>query len=119
MGVVADMTHSVANITCVFCCQHHALCSQLLCGHYLLVYDPSFPFSLLKFESVLGFSNGKKTSPCSRNYFHLFEGTNARNGTCYTSTECSSRGGSASGSCASSFGKYENMIQFCENERVS
>jgi len=31
-------------------------------------------------------------------------GTNARNGTCYTSTECSSRGGSASGSCASSFG---------------
>jgi len=30
--------------------------------------------------------------------------TTGRNGTCYTNSECSSKGGSASGSCASSFG---------------
>jgi len=30
--------------------------------------------------------------------------TSGRNGTCYTSSECTSKGGSASGSCASSFG---------------
>jgi len=30
--------------------------------------------------------------------------TSGRNGTCYTSSECSSKGGSSSGSCASSFG---------------
>jgi len=30
--------------------------------------------------------------------------TNGRNGTCYTSSECAARGGSSSGSCASSFG---------------
>jgi len=30
--------------------------------------------------------------------------TSGRNGTCYTSSECTSRGGSSSGSCASSFG---------------
>jgi hypothetical protein len=31
-------------------------------------------------------------------------GTNARNGTCYTSAECSDKGGSSSGSCADGFG---------------
>lgn len=31
-------------------------------------------------------------------------GTNSRNGTCYTAAECSSRGGTNSGSCANSFG---------------
>merc|ERR1711884_777660 len=30
--------------------------------------------------------------------------TSGRNGTCYTSSECNSKGGSSSGSCASSFG---------------
>jgi len=30
--------------------------------------------------------------------------TSGRNGTCYTASECTSRGGSSSGSCASSFG---------------
>merc|ERR1719295_980656 len=30
--------------------------------------------------------------------------TTGRNGTCYTASECTSRGGSSSGSCASSFG---------------
>jgi len=30
--------------------------------------------------------------------------TSGRNGTCYTASECSSKGGSSSGSCASSFG---------------
>merc|ERR1712106_230265 len=30
--------------------------------------------------------------------------TSGRNGTCYTNTECSAKGGSSSGSCASSFG---------------
>jgi len=30
--------------------------------------------------------------------------TNGRNGTCYTQSECTSKGGSASGACASSFG---------------
>ena len=34
--------------------------------------------------------------PCS--------GSGNLNGTCYTASECNSRGGSASGSCASSFG---------------
>merc|ERR1719400_1212118 len=31
-------------------------------------------------------------------------GTSGRNGTCYTNSECSAKGGAASGSCASSFG---------------
>lgn len=31
-------------------------------------------------------------------------GSNSRNGTCYTSQECSSKGGSSSGSCADGFG---------------
>lgn len=31
-------------------------------------------------------------------------GTNSRNGTCYTSAECSDKGGSSSGSCADGFG---------------
>merc|ERR1740137_3297 len=30
--------------------------------------------------------------------------TTGRNGTCYTASECSAKGGSSSGSCASSFG---------------
>merc|ERR1719415_408248 len=31
-------------------------------------------------------------------------GTNSRNGTCYTSAECSDKGGTSSGSCADGFG---------------
>merc|ERR1719412_1654333 len=32
------------------------------------------------------------------------KGSNARNGTCYTSAECSDKGGASSGSCADGFG---------------
>ena len=31
-------------------------------------------------------------------------GSGSRNGTCYTSDECSTRGGSAAGTCANGFG---------------
>lgn len=42
-------------------------------------------------------------------------GTNSRNGTCYTSAECSDAGGTSSGSCADGFGVCCTfLIQLCD-----
>merc|ERR1719412_3445269 len=41
-------------------------------------------------------------------------GSNSRNGTCYTSAECSDKGGTSSGSCADGFGVCCTfLIQAC------
>merc|ERR550532_1558664 len=45
--------------------------------------------------------------------------TSGRNGTCYTSSECSSKGGSSSGSCASSFGVCCVFEKSCGDGTVS
>jgi len=45
--------------------------------------------------------------------------TSGRNGTCYTASECTSRGGSSSGSCASSFGVCCVFEKSCGTETIS
>eukprot|EP00091_Calanus_sinicus_P020785 TRINITY_DN5889_c0_g1_i1.p1 TRINITY_DN5889_c0_g1~~TRINITY_DN5889_c0_g1_i1.p1 ORF type:complete len:138 (-),score=16.19 TRINITY_DN5889_c0_g1_i1:947-1360(-) len=45
--------------------------------------------------------------------------TNGRNGTCYTASECSAKGGSTSGSCASSFGVCCVFEKSCGAGRIA
>jgi len=45
--------------------------------------------------------------------------TTGRNGTCYTASECSAKGGSSSGSCASSFGVCCVFEKTCGGGRIS
>merc|ERR1719288_602989 len=45
--------------------------------------------------------------------------TNGRNGTCYTQSECAAKGGSSSGSCASSFGVCCVFEKSCGTETIS
>lgn len=45
-----------------------------------------------------------KNEPCTSTSSISSGSTSNRNGTCYTSSECSSKGGSAKGNCASGFG---------------
>ena len=42
---------------------------------------------------------------------YLFNRSKARNGTCYTSTECSDKGGKVSGNCAAGY------VLTCENSK--
>merc|ERR1719367_864222 len=51
-------------------------------------------FNIVTFRNLPCVSNSGTTGTTGRN----------RNGTCFTNTECSSKGGQASGSCASGFG---------------
>jgi len=45
--------------------------------------------------------------------------TTGRNGTCYTTSECQAKGGSSSGSCASSFGVCCVFEKSCQGGRIA
>jgi len=79
------------------------------------------------FNSTLGRTNSSSLSDRALSVFSVVKfpnsacssSTSGRNGTCYTSSECTSYGGTASGSCASSFGVCCIFEKTCDGGSVS
>ena len=67
-------------------------------ANFIIIFNPSV-FSLF---NIVQFSNDgcRSTSTISSGG----TGSTNRNGTCFTNNECSSKGGTAAGSCAAGFG---------------
>lgn len=62
--------------------------------------------------------NRKWQRVCINKHFWIFLYSNVRNGTCYTSSECTNKGGTASGNCAAGLVKENHSFRFLK-EKIS
>merc|ERR1712038_852650 len=108
MGVVSsfvaicDSKHLWSHLCCYFDCNFKAKMQKLYALGLLFLFSVSLVSceddeevrdpKLISTFQIVRFPN----DPCV--------GSNARNGTCYTSQECSSKSGTSAGSCADGFG---------------
>merc|ERR1712038_1522137 len=108
MGVVSsfvaicDSKHLWSHLCCYFDCNFKAKMQKLYALGLLFLFSVSLVSceddeevrdpKLISTFQIVRFPN----DPCV--------GTNSRNGTCYTSQECSSKSGTSAGSCADGFG---------------
>merc|ERR1712141_497986 len=88
--------------------------SVLLYRYRMMQLMENLIYSVLLLACFLHFTSAEDTESRDEKLISTFQivrfpndvcvGSNSRNGTCYTSAECSDKGGTSSGSCADGFG---------------